>query len=314
MADFENGATISGVFDGEKQSFLIPYDAIVEQNGGIIVGGTFFISEDGKGENIDGLVFPESGVYFPVDSGITSITIPNYTGFSSKSIAPDYMPTAEEVGARPADWLPTIADIGAAPAGYGYGEPMKWLGFDEETWSSTDTFQSDLEAAFTSLPQGGCMQVQFINAAGLNSQKFTGTLWKYTDSYGFLTATNYSSVMAVKTLYDGVWQSWQWVNPANTLGTEYATTDRWDNKVVYRKTISVGKLPNTAEMSLTIENAAKIVSIDGYIAKGNYNIPIYAPNAAISSIYYNNSTKVLYITTSADRSDWNCYLDVKYTK
>ena len=144
-----------------------------------------------------------------------------------------WMPTAEQVGARPDNWLPTPTEIGAPSAGYGYGEPMVWLGFNEESWSSTGTFQADLEAVFASMPQGTCKQVQFIDADGLNGQKFAGTLWKYTASYGFLTATNYSGHKAIKTYYNGTWNPWEWVNPPMAVGVEYRTTERFEGAPVY---------------------------------------------------------------------------------
>ena len=130
---------------------------------------------------------------------------------------------------------------GRAPAGYGYGDPMVWLGFDVSTWQATATFQADLEAAFAKVPQGGCMQVQFVDT-NLNTQKHTGTIWKYTSAYGFLTATNYSGVMAVKTYYNSVWGEWEWLNPALSAGVEYRTTERIGNKAVYKKMDSAGKL------------------------------------------------------------------------
>ena len=45
-----------------------------------------------------------------------------------------------------------------APSGFGYGEPMRWLGYNG---GITETFQEDLEAAFASLPNGTSMQVRF---------------------------------------------------------------------------------------------------------------------------------------------------------
>ena len=96
-----------------------------------------------------------------------------------------------------------------APAGFGYGEPIRWLGFDTDKWAATETFQADLKAAFESLPQGGSMQVQFIDTE-LNQQKHMGTLWKYTSAYGFLASDNYSGVKAIKTYYNGVWNKWEY--------------------------------------------------------------------------------------------------------
>lgn len=118
--------------------------------------------------------------------------------------------------------------------------PMTWLGFDPNTWQSTDTFQADLEAVFAEMPIGTCRQVQFIDTK-LNTQKHTGMIWKYAPDYGFLTATNYSSVKAIKNFYNNVWQPWEWENPPMNAGVEYRTTDRINGKVVYKKLTSDGE-------------------------------------------------------------------------
>lgn len=158
-----------------------------------------------------------------------------------------------------------------AKAGFGYGEPMVWLGFDATTWSSTGTFQSDLEAVFSTLPQGGCMQVQFIDTE-LSSQKFTGTLWKYTAAYGFLTATNYSGVKAIKTLYNNTWQPWEWENPPMVAGTEYRTTERYDGKPVYAKTISCSgfntELNGSKSFALT-DSVTNVVGVSSFSKLSN---------------------------------------------
>lgn len=53
-----------------------------------------FVSEVGVGVEVDGISFPEAGVYFASpDSGIcTQITIPGYTGFAKKQVNPEYLP------------------------------------------------------------------------------------------------------------------------------------------------------------------------------------------------------------------------------
>lgn len=118
-------------------------------------------------------------------------------------------------------------------------DPMLWLGFDAASWSSTGTFQADLEAAFSQMLQGTCKQVQFVDT-NLNTQKFTGTIWKYTGDYGFLTATNYSGWQAVKTYYGGTWNPWEWENPPFAPGVEYRTTDRINSKTVFKRMTSAG--------------------------------------------------------------------------
>jgi hypothetical protein len=106
----------------------------------------------------------------------------------------------------------------------------------------------------------------------------------------------------------------EWINPPMVVNTEYRTAERWNGSVVYAKLVNVGKLPNNASMTVTITGAKNVKSIDGNIDNGTYDIPIWAPNANISNLYFKKSTAELSITTNADRSVWTGYFIVKYTK
>lgn len=182
-----------------------------------------------------------------------------------------------------------------APAGFGYGDVMTWLGFDVSTWKSTGTFQEDLEATFSAMPQGTCKQVQFIDADGLNGQKFEGTLWKYTSAYGYLTACNYSGVQAVKTFYNNVWESWEWVNPPLETGVEYRTIERFNGKPVYVKHIDLGTLPASSEKAIYYitssvdENGGTVIRWEAFAtsSSGNSNtFPFYTSGGVLRAKIY----------------------------
>ena len=167
-----------------------------------------------------------------------------------------------------------------ASSGFGYGEPMRWLGFDTKTWTPTGMFQEDLEAAFASLPQFGSMQVQFYDK-NLNGQKHTGTLWKYTDGYGFLTADNYSGVKAIKTYYNYKWNAWETEDQTLEANKEYRTTERINGKAVYKISDDAGnvmyRLEGDTEWSSyadfvggrEIQNLEGQMATDGAIGSGN---------------------------------------------
>ena len=114
--------------------------------------------------------------------------------------------------------------------------------------------------------------------------------------------------------YRSVGENIEWINPGMTIGKEYRTAERWGGTPVYTKLLEGFTLPNTDSMTVTISGAKGIKSIDGYITNGKHDIPIWAENAAISNMYFTKSSGVLRITTSADRSEWTCYLIVKYIK
>ena len=263
-------------------------------------------------------------IYTAEESTDTSAEVINADtlgGYSSSDFRhSDWIPTAEEVGARPNNWLPTVAEIGAASVGYGYGEPMIWLGFDTETWSSTDTFQADLEAAFASIPQGTCKQVQFINSSGLNSQKFTGTLWKYTDAYGFLTATNYSGLKAIRTYYSGAWKDWEWENPPMADGVEYRTTMRHNNKPVYVTSVNFGALPANSSKTTQISTSGsklEIISLDVIATDSSgkeYPFPFINSSGSLLGHVRMGGERTVMIITQADLSTYTGKFIAVYTK
>lgn len=128
----------------------------------------------------------------------------------------------------------------------------------------------------------------------------------YVNSQGFWVA-NTNSMTA---------PTWKRMSEVYNLavGTEYATTERWNGSVVYAQLLEGFTLPNSTSTTVTISGATGIKSIDGYITNGKYDIPIWAANAAISNMYFTKSSGELNITTNADRSTWTCYLTVKYIK
>ena len=211
-------------------------------------------------------------------------------------------------------------NISATPAGFGYGDVMQWLGFDAGTWASTGTFQADLEAAFAAMPQGTCKQVQFIDT-NLNTQKFTGTLWRYTSSYGVLTAINYSGLKAVKTYYNGTWEEWEWENPPITTGTQYRTTQRYDGKPVYAKNISFGALPKntekTVEHGLSGGQIDTIVSFDVFAYETGSTVvrklPFFTTSGSLRADGYITGARVG-VVTQADMSGYTAIVQIRYTR
>ena len=190
---------------------------------------------------------------------------------------------------------------------------MEWLGFDSASGDITDTFQADLEAVFAGMERYCYKKVQFVDPQ-LNNQKHMGTLWKYTNNYGFLTAENYSGVKAIKTYYGGEWLPWEWENPPMSPDVEYRTTERHNGKVVYTKLVDFGALPNATEKIVTCmpKNASMIEAV-GYASGTTYNllIPGYK---SIESMGSNRSSGTLWISTTNDMSAYNAWITIKYTK
>jgi hypothetical protein len=119
----------------------------------------------------------------------------------------------------------------------------------------------------------------------------------------------------------------EWLNPPMVVGTEYRTTERYNGKVVYTKSVSFGTMPNSTNTSKKVEH--KISGITAIVAQWGVayysytgGIGCYFPTAAPKDSYtgyvelYVNATNIE-ITTSI--SGWQTdntatYVTIKYTK
>lgn len=209
----------------------------------------------------------------------------------------------------------TFAQVGAASAGYGYGETMVWLGYDAVNNKASGTFQADLEALFAKMPSGTCKQIQFMDTA-LASAKFTGTLWKYTGSYGVLSVINYSGIKALKTYYNGTWSEWVRENPNMASRTNYLTPERHQGDPVYVRLINCGVLPKSTTKMVSHDISGTIVSFEAY-AKSDAGIvaqfPIIDSSLNVTAKMHIGNSDIA-IVTGSDLSHYTAFVIIKYTK
>ena len=108
---------------------------------------------------------------------------------------------------------------------------------------------------------------------------------------------------------NGVWSPWEWVNPPMQLGVEYRTTERYNSKPVYVKTVDLGRLPDRSNKSVEHGVADIEACFEFY---GNYyptRINLIG-NSTYTKLYLNNDT--IYIST--DLSNASAIVVMKYTK
>lgn len=108
---------------------------------------------------------------------------------------------------------------------------------------------------------------------------------------------------------NGVWSPWEWVNPPMQLGVEYRTTERYNSKPVYVKTVDLGRLPDRSNKSVEHGVADIEACFEFY---GNYypsGINLIG-NSTYTKLYLNNDT--IYIST--DLSNAGAIVVMKYTK
>lgn len=116
----------------------------------------------------------------------------------------------------------------------------------------------------------------------------------------------------------------EWLNPPNQPGIEYCTTERWNNKPVYQKIFYAASLPNNTTMTLEVDSQfTAIVSITGFALDTDNNLyhpfPIIVsgvtPIAVISQFEGDGGDGgIVIIKTTADVTNYQAYITVKYTK
>ena len=113
------------------------------------------------------------------------------------------------------------------------------------------------------------------------------------------------------------------ISTTSTYTMRYSTSEQvvgtWiDNKPIYQKTIDFGACPNatTKEVSLNIANIEKIIYYNGFMLSSDNATTIPLPNVADSTyqviLVLNRS--YIRITTAVDRSSFNGYITIRYTK
>lgn len=115
----------------------------------------------------------------------------------------------------------------------------------------------------------------------------------------------------------------EWINPPSMPGFEYMTTERWNGKPVYVKTIYLGALSNKTMIAVTIDaEYDKVFFVSGYAFDPennmSYPFPIIlnglTPIAVISGVEGNGSESNIIINVNEDLSAFSGYITVKYVK
>lgn len=202
----------------------------------------------------------------------------------------------------------------SAPAGYGIGALTRFsVGNDEEIDAAlTQTLAGMAAQSFKRIVLSMTTTTNSLNCGG----HWYCDIYKQTPDYAIITAktpVNYG-LEVQRGLWAGVLRPWEWVIAPMELGVEYRTTERHNNKVVYKKKVDFGALPSTAEKSVSAMPAgSSLVEAIGYASGASYNIPIPG-YYFIKSMGSTRSTGALWISTSADGSAYNAYITLKYTK
>ena len=135
-------------------------------------------------------------------------------------------------------------------------------------------------------------------------------LWRCKDNYGSAEVGNYNGSLTYRkrSLFDGVWQEWEWPDPPMSVATEYRTTQRWQRKPVYTKLVNVGSLPNNTTKTVAHNAAAvQILRFCGQSSDG-------AALPSSGGVALNVGKEHIQISTNADCSALTATVQLWYTK
>lgn len=132
-----------------------------------------------------------------------------------------------------------------APADFGY------LGKAE----TDDVWKALIENCLSQMPADSVRR-----ASVMDDGRWSVTIHKHLEGYATVAEDTYWYVDSgegvyhkrVRSLYNGVWGEWEWVNPPTVAGYEYRTTERYNGKAVYVYLVDFGTLLNNAIKSVQV--------------------------------------------------------------
>ena len=218
----------------------------------------------------------------------------------------------------------TAAQAGAVPAGYIENR----AGGDEQfpSCSTEEELEAELLKALNSM--GSCtvktiglylpnMQALGIVGGVALVKLFRASRYLPMSASAEIEAVTERGVRyAVKRLYEGDWSPIEWKNPPMTLGVEYRTTERWQEKPVYTKLVSVGQLPATtgnihADYHEDWE-AVHPIRCSGYLDDHDSTLPQL--NGQFEAIPWATHNTVYVSTKGEPQNQYEAFVQVWYVK
>ena len=204
----------------------------------------------------------------------------------------------------------TAAQVGAAPTGYGLGTTT---GKDV---SGAD-FNTIIENGWYSFNGGG--ENMPIPTLGYSYMFVCGRPGSITQFIFQSNTELFKECIYKRTMFNGSWEEWEWVNPPMEQGVEYRTTEQWNGKPVYVQVVDLNALPpgnlRFVYPPTPIAPTAKLVDIFGTIHYSGGNMkPISKESSLDIAINIGDSTWRLDVTATTDLSAHTGIVTLKYCK
>ena len=215
----------------------------------------------------------------------------------------------------------TAADVGAAPGGFGFGDAIQEI-VTTSAEESYETYCAKVDAVLDAMPDKTAKLVRaYPPAVYGNAGTTISLLYKSDANYAVLS--NIGSADAglcgwrmFKQRYPSssspaVWMPFEWEHPPMRTGIEYRTTERHNNKPVYKKAVNTGAL--SAGTSKSVAHGVQDIGLRLSALYGlNNDGDNLVGNPGITGILVDGSN--ITITTAAGFSTSNSWVVIAYTK
>ena len=220
----------------------------------------------------------------------------------------NWMPTAEQVGARANTWLPTIAEIGAAPDGFGLGAHVGMTVADANKATKNGWYLVQGGAANAASPYEHPMLVVGYGQTALTQIAFMGN------------AASSMTYILIRKRYGANWNEWEWLNPVMDVGVEYRTTERWNGVPVYTMLVDAGTTTTDFSAWIGVPGIKGLVravpNLDGTICdEWNGNTGVHANNTFYFAITAGTNNDIgIYARCGSGRVGKSLKIQIWYTK
>ena len=177
-----------------------------------------------------------------------------------------------------ADTLQGLGASAFAPAGFGLGGPCQNI----SDWNNAT------ESGFV---QGSVNAPTAASWYGYVVRHATG----YVIQVAFTLAYGSAVQQAIRVMYGGTWQPWEYVNPPMSAGIEFRTTERYKGKAVYTMLLEGGALAAGTTTFKAHSLNAQIIRCSGNMSKDEF-----VTSSTIPYSYHDGTSVVSKVTIGSN--------------
>ena len=232
----------------------------------------------------------------------------------------DYNATQIPVSGEPEAETVATALSNKAPGGFGFGDAIQEI-VTTSAEESYETYCAKVDAVLDAMPDKTAKLVRaYPPAVYGNAGTTISLLYKGDANYAVLSNIGSADTalcgwrmirLKKSSSEPSAWQPFEWEHPPMQLGVEYRTTERHNNKPVYKKAVNTGAL--SAGTSKSVAHGVQDIGLRLSALYGlNNDGDNLVGNPGITGILVDGSN--ITITTAAGFSTSNSWVVIAYTK